>query len=75
MLGRVHCSCVNIQVGVNFYGRDPVPPVFQDPSDRSSRDPLSQAAHNTTGDKNILHVISPIALPFKPHSLLLLPSS
>ena len=61
MLGRVHRPGIDIQVRVDFYGRHPVPPVFQDTSDRGGRDPFSQAAHNTTGDKNVFHVISPNA--------------
>ena len=33
MLGRVHCPGIDVQVRVDFNGRHPVPPVFQDTSD------------------------------------------
>ena len=64
MLCRVHRPRIDIQVGIDLDGSNPVATVLQDTPDRSCGDPFSQSAHHTAGNNDIFHSKLPDCFTF-----------
>src|SRR5271157_414587 len=57
VLGRVHGTCIDIEIRVNFYGGDAITPALQYTANRCRRNSFSEPAHHAAGDKYVLHSI------------------
>ena len=61
MLQRTHGAGVDVDIRVELLGDDLISLLLEQTAQRRGDDALSEAGHDTTGDKNVLHSIT---LPF-----------
>ena len=55
MLNGIHCTRIDIDVGIEFLHSHLIAPRLEKPSQGRGGDPLSQAGYHASGDKNIFY--------------------
>ncbi len=57
MLKGAHEASIDIDVGIDLYGRDLIAPVHEQPADGSRGYAFPKAAHNPASDHDISHFL------------------